>query len=219
MTLIKENFINFIVDIYNMDGEYKNLDKRLQEQNSRHGKEKPSGLMEFIYQILPSSVEQDPCKIPGYVCIPERKFRRGTPFPMPIVKPDPDKENDRIYKPLPLNPNDKPEQGKYHLLPLPRIEPDPNKDIVKEGYVYIPGWEGYIPIKLPVRVPEDEIEKYRGIVPVRDPESKCRPKGVYWIPEREPDCSRPGEYVLTPGVGYIWIPPLKPKFDFFKYLY
>jgi len=172
-----------------MDGEYKNLDKRLQEQNSRHGKEKPSGLMEFIYHIPPISVRPDPCKTPGYVCL------------------------------LPIVPGDKSKQGEYRLLPLPRIEPDPNKDIVKEGYVYIPGWEGYIPIKLPVRVPEGEIEKYRDIVPVRGPKSKCRPEGVYWIPEHEPDCSRPGEYVLTPGVGYMWIPSLKPKFDFFKYLY
>ena len=161
-----------------MDGEYINLDKRLQEQNSRHGKEKPLGLMEFIYHILPSSVKQDPCKIPGYVCIPEREYRRGTPPPMPIVEPGPYKEN--IENTI-------------------------------EGYVYIPGWEGYIPIKLPARVPEGEIGKYRGIVPVINPESKCRPEGVYWIPEYEPDCSRPGEYVLIPGVGYIWTPSLKPK--------
>jgi len=119
VTLIKENFINFIIDIYSMEGKYINLDKRLQEQNPRH------------------PVGQDPCKILGYVCIPEEKYRRkGPTFPMPIVEPDPNKENDGIYKILPI------------------MEPNQNKNL-REGYVWIPERgqimvpRKYIPIRTP----------------------------------------------------------------------
>ena len=180
-----------------MEGKYKNLDKKLKEQNLGHRKEKPPGLIELI-------VEQDPCKIPGYVCIPEVEYRRENP----------NKENGETYELLPIDPRNGSKQGEYNLLPI--VEPyDPNKNIVK-GYIYIPGWESPIPINLPTIVPEKEIGKYIGIVPVEEPKSKCKPEGVYWLPVYEPDCSRPGEYVLVPGVGYVWTPSLKPKFDEIK---
>jgi len=151
--------------------------------------------------------------------IEQTRNRKEKPFGLIelIVEPDPNEENGGTYKILPINPRNRSKQGEYRLLPMPTVEPDsnPNKNITK-GYIHIPGWEGYIPIELPIRVPEEEIEKYIGIVPVKDPKSRCKPEGVYWLPVLEPDCSRPGEYVLVPGVGYVWMPSLKPKFDEIK---
>jgi hypothetical protein len=177
VTIIKENFINFIVDIYNMGGEYTNLDKRLQEQNLRHGKEKPPELTKLI-------VEQDPCKIPGYICIPEREYRRrDSTYPMPIVEPDPNNKNDGIYKilPIPINPEDKPKQGEYHLLPI--MESNQNKN-PGEGYVWI--------LEETVLIPE---------------------RGQIMVPREYIHTRIPGEMVYIPGLGYGFIPykyTLKP---------
>ena len=118
-----------------MGGEYINLDKRLQQQqqqNLRHGKEKPPELTKLI-------VEQDPCKIPGYICIPEREYRRrDSTSPMPIVEPDPNNKNDGIY----------------HLLPI--MEPNQNKN-PGEGYVWIPEETVLIPERGPIMVPREYI--------------------------------------------------------------
>jgi hypothetical protein len=198
VTLIKENFINFIVDVYNMDGKYKNLDKRLQEQQSIYRKEKPPGLIKLIVEPADPMLGYDPCKIPGYVCIPEREYRRRDPIlPMPIVEPDPNKENDGEYRLLPINYLDKSKRREYENF--------------VEGYVYIPEWKATIPIKLPIIVPEEEIGKYEGIVPVEKPKPGRIPEGIYWFPELEPDWSHPGKYMLVPEKGYVWMPELKPK--------
>ncbi len=130
-----------------MDGKYTNLDERLQEQNLRHGR-KPSELLELI-------VKHDPCKIPGYACIPEREYRRrDSTFPMPIVEPDPNNKNDGIYRILPINPEDKLKQGEYHLLPI--MEPNQNKN-PGEGYVWIPEETVWIPERGQIMVPHKYI--------------------------------------------------------------
>jgi len=52
VTFIKENFINFVVNIYSMDRKYQNLDERLQQNQKMSVGEAASILLEYFKKYV-----------------------------------------------------------------------------------------------------------------------------------------------------------------------